>query len=91
MVTLHPPLRWLPACFTAAGLAAAVGMRSGHSVVWVALCMLGLCGMQLLPLGLLRTHRSAGCCWVVCPLRRDAPAALLISLLQQQRQQVSNK
>lgn len=45
--------------------------------------MLGLCGMQLLPLGLLRTHRSAGCCWVVCPLRCDAPATLLISLLQQ--------
>jgi len=49
--------------------------------------MLGLC-MKLLLLCLLRlyllpfTHRSASCCGVIGPLGRDAPATLLISLLQ---------
>jgi hypothetical protein len=71
------------------------GVRSGDSGVWVLLlCMLWLCGVLqwlsllllrlhlLLLLRLLCTHRSAGCCWVVSPLGCNAPATLLISLLQ---------
>jgi hypothetical protein len=70
------------------------GVRSGDSGVWVLLCMLWLCSVLLwlnllllrlrllLLLRLLRTHRSAGCCWVISPLGCNAPAALLVSLLQ---------
>jgi hypothetical protein len=48
-----------------------------HSVTILAAAATTRCMLLLL----LLTHRWAGCCWVVGPLGSNAPAALLVSLL----------